>query len=178
VQKNKFTLIAIVAIAMLAGTSIGAAAQDGAEDPTAPAYFTGTSGEPAQVVEGEVTETETGNSMTGFQFLGIPFEATDPRISGTLDIAANGSGQGVPEGFARLESRTYRIVNDAGSWSGTGSNLFALQRDEPAIDVETFLLSGEGAYEGLSAYIVIDFMGEPLVRGVILSQELATFPAQ
>ena len=57
----------------------------------------------------------------------------------------------------------HRIDNEAGSWSGTGTGVIHAGpgvSDEDALDFYTVLLTGEGAYQGLSAFLIADFAPE------------------
>ncbi|MGD8684835.1 MAG: hypothetical protein PVG27_12885, partial [Chloroflexota bacterium] len=90
----KTITISILAVGLLAGSAVGVAAQDEAEaGASTPAYVTGTLGEPADFVEG----TYSPDAMRGEQLLGIPVDASDPRLTGLLDIVKNGNSEGTPD---------------------------------------------------------------------------------
>ena len=72
----KHNTISILAVGLLAGSAVGVAAQDEV-DPMAPSTFTT---EP--IGEPEVT----ADPETGLGTLVAPYEATDPRASGTIDL--------------------------------------------------------------------------------------------
>jgi hypothetical protein len=55
-----------------------------------------------------------------------------------------------------------RIDSEGGSWSGTVSNL---QLQNPEWEIDSAWLTGDGAYEGLMAYVVIDGLSD--VHGYI-----------
>ena len=170
---------AALALGLLGGSTLAVAAQDAAVDAMAPAYFTGDfDGGPDQVIPGEETPTPNGMRMEGTQFLRIPFEVSDPRIAGTLSVAANGAGAPLPTGFSSLESRSWTITNDGGSWTGLGTNVYTeVDGGQTAMDLETMVLEGAGDYAGLYAYVVTDWLAEsPQVKGVIYAQEPAPHP--
>jgi len=125
------------------------------------AYSTGSLvGEAADSVEPEEEFPAKGlRQMRGWSIVGIPVEMDDPRVSGLLTIVANGSGQDFENGFANIESRTYRIENDEGTWTGAGNYALAVRDDEALIDLETAILTGEGEYDGLTAFLSIEFTG-------------------
>lgn len=181
-MKKTGTTIAIAIASLVTGmviaSTLGVAAQDAAADPMAPAYFTGGfDAGPREVIEGSEEMTDAGPRMTGTQFLDIPFEVSDSRITGNLSVAANGAGARLPDGFSSLESRSWTITNEGGSWSGTGRNVFTRVGGEDAImDMETMVLEGAGDYAGLYAYVVADWLSEPQIKGVIYAQEPAPFP--
>ena len=108
----------------------------------------------------------------------MPVEFTDARLSGLLTISANGAGQDFADGFANLESRTYRIVNDDGAWAGSGNLILAGGFEPPGfIQQESMVLAGEDAYDGLIAFVFIEFTsGQPELEAVILEVERAPFP--
>ncbi len=116
--------------------------------------------------------------MRGLVIIDIPVEFGDVRLSGLMTIAANGAGQEYADGFATLESRTYRIVNEDGAWAGSGDYILAVvEGSSPLIIQESMVLTGEGDYEGLVAYVFIDFANqEPELEAVILEVERAPLP--
>ena len=66
-----------------------------------------------------------------------------------------------------------RIVNDEGAWAGTGRTINSLNNGR----MEMLELSGEGAYEGLTAFLVEDLFHTPgTAKGVIIEGELPAFP--
>ncbi len=115
-----FRTISILAIGLLAGSTVGVAAQDEqAADLSTPVYFTWTAGEPASVNEG--TFDESAGELRGVVLEGIPIEASDARVSGLAYAAANGNQEVGTDSLAILESRSYRIVNDDGAWTGSST---------------------------------------------------------
>ena len=104
------------------------------------------------------------------------FEFDDPRLSGAFDStsttteAFGASGEGFVDAFIVTED--LRLTNDDGSWSGQFDYAFVLLDDEslPGSDrtVEAgnhWFLTGEGGYEGLTAYLGLGLEG---VQGIIL----------
>jgi hypothetical protein len=78
------------------------------------------------------------------------WEATDPRLSGT--VTYRGNWQAFPEVPMQVESSTYEVVNEGGRWYGP-----ATAQAGPSLgNNDTILLRGEGGYQGLMAYILID----------------------
>ena len=137
----------------LAGTA-AVAAQDAPELQPEVAYFTGTingdiaGGVPPQ----EEFLAEGVRHMRGWSLVGVPIELDDPRVSGQLTFVANGSGQDFQNGGANIESRTYRLENEGGAWTGSGNSVTAGTPEGPLMDLETAILVGEGGYEGLTAF--------------------------
>jgi hypothetical protein len=73
-----------------------------------------------------------------------------------------------------------RIENAAGTWSGRGTSISrgrgAVPPDE-AMNLDTILLTGAGAYRGLMAYLIVDGTQDPAtVEGAIVAGEMPPFP--
>lgn len=174
-------LTALVGVALLAGVS-PATAQDAASDEgsTVP-YARGVAGSPATTVDPTQRQTSTGElQLRGLQLRDIPVRFTDPRLSGTLTIWSNGTGRVFTDGHARIEPRTYRIDNGDGAWAGTGERVLAVsvRQPRPLLNHESMVLLGEGAYEGLVAYVFIELANAvPELQAVVLDVELAPTPA-
>lgn len=126
------------------------------------AYSTGTlSGDPVgEVPPQEEFPAEGLRHMRGWSIVGIPIELDDPRVSGQLTFVANGSGQDFQNGGANVERRTYRIENEGGTWTGSGNSVSAGTQDGPLMDLETAILTGEGDYEGLTAFYYSEGNGQ------------------
>ena len=174
----KTTTISILAVSLLAGSAVEVTAQDeAAVESATPVYFTWTAGEPASVTEG--TFDESAQELRGLAQEGIPVEASDPRFSGLAHVAINGNQEIGTDTTAILESRSYRIVNDDGAW--VGSSTFVLAADPsvdgpPAIQRETAILTGEGAYEGLTIVVTGDYREGTSGEGVIYEIGLPPVP--
>ena len=155
-------LASIVAIGLLVGSMAEAAGQDGQTDGLGPSFFSGTvSDDWTYLTEGTREPGPDGVVHYDGYVFSIPFEADDPRMSGTATQVTNGADY--REGATTLAPPGYdgvvrtinlRIVNDEGSWEGSLSNL---QIDDLGyFEVTAGWLTGAGAYEGLSAYVVWD----------------------
>ena len=157
-RKTRTTLIAAIAIGLLAGSTVGVAAQS--DDPMAPSFFTGDAGLGASYVVG-TSETRADGVVAETSKLSARWASNDPRIDGlmtnvgtTLDYrqgALSDSASGVTGavGVSRV-----RVVNDDGAWEGT---LDFITVEEVETDQGSGWLVGEDAYEGLMAYVVIDY---------------------
>jgi len=186
VKGLKPTLISILAIGLLAGSAVGVAAQDeeAAAEPSTPAKVTGTIDAEASDLVQEPTETVVDGTLEVRDgvFAGDRFEMDDPRLTGTANVAFNVDVHKASD-FIDIGSQTLamRIENEAGSWSGQGTSGFhggATIPEDEAFQLDTWLLTGADAYEGLSAYLVVDGTEDPpTVEGVIFAGELPPFPA-
>jgi hypothetical protein len=88
-------------------------------------------------------------------------EVSDPRLSGVQYFSAEGDTY-TRSGSTGLEQRvvgwaTVRIENDGGAWQGSMVDLG--RPGEAANQGGTYVLAGEGGYEGLTA--VYEIVGEP-----------------
>jgi len=117
----------------------------------------------------------TGNAVelvANDLYTGMVLEATDPRISGQMEAVWSTAACEIRGGEKVWHQIvTYRISNDEGTWSGSGPGFIAASEavsDGPG-DAFMATLTGEGAYEGLSAtFLQQRFEGEDVMRGVIV----------
>lgn len=168
---KRTSLATVLAFGLLVGSAAGAAAQDGSTNGIGQDYFTATSGEPADVIVPEETRTEMEWGIDGLEYIDVPFEASDPRISGLLTAVHTGRGGITTGGQATVENRAVRITNPHGAWSGTATNILAFEGEQKVLDHSLVVLEGEGFYETLTAYFIVepDGNGDSLARGVIMS---------
>ena len=183
----KTTTISILAVGLLAGSAVGVAAQDDETDVSTPAYVTWeVTGDPINVIDGAFDEEAA--EMRGLTVQGAPVEASDPRMSGLYYYVINGNGQklNTPD-FAIVESRSMRMENDGGAWTGTTTYVEAGSGSDgpPAMVAEAGILIGEGGYEGLIAvihgdYVEADGQGEAVIleRSVPPIPEVPEVPAE
>jgi hypothetical protein len=180
VKGLKPTLISAIAIGLLAGSVVGVAAQSDEADAMAASYFT------AQQISDDVENSGwsegaipgaacTGNAVelvANDLHTGMVLEATDPRISGQMEAVWSTAACEIRGGEKVWHQIvTYRISNDEGAWSGTGLGFIAASEavgDGPG-DAFMATLTGEGAYEGLSAtFLQQRFEGGDVMKGVIV----------
>jgi hypothetical protein len=164
VRKTRTTAISILAVGLLAGSTIGAAAQD--EPAIEATEVTGkvTFGEPISMPQG--TETPEGIIVTEGVVANTTWDASDDRLDGDGTYSVNASG---PLDGPSIALETYELTNDGGSWIGDGR---AYSGESGRTGFVT--LSGRDGYEGLSAYVVTEFDGQSAwdLRGVIFPSEM------
>ena len=144
-------------------------------DPMAPSFFSGAiSGEWITNAEGEGERRDDGVIVGAGESYTFPWDANDPRISGTATIITNetdyreGATALAPTGQAgTVRTGLIRIVNDEGSWEGPITNL---QFGSPEFASTSGWLTGAGAYEGLSALVVWSFPGDGTFYGHITAE--------
>ena len=134
------TTISILAVALLAGSAVGVAAQ--VADPMAPSTFT------VQLVGEPVVSNDPG---TGTTRLVGEWESTEQRASGTLTQVVASTPVDVADGDGGLVQRlAEQLLTDGGSWVGSSRGFLTFPSDGP--ETVQFLgeLVGEGGYEGLT----------------------------
>jgi hypothetical protein len=168
----RLSLVGAVILMLLGGLSSVATAQgDEVIGPLGANYFTATdttvSAEPLEWMPGPgYTEAVDAISVT-------EFTASDPRISGqatwTNDIRFFPYGE---EGGIdpAVWQGTVRIENADGAWAGTLTGY----HDPAEVAREWNIVTGEGAYEGLSA--IFRFVSEGGYEGVIVPGGLPPLP--
>ena len=182
----KTTTISVLTIGLLAGSAVGVAAQDeeaAAEDPTGASYFTGQLDTEGGEVTAEPVETIVDGILEGRGVVieNEAIETSDPRVTGSLSRVLNANIHNVGE-FEQVlfETNAWRIENDGGAWSGQGSALIhgaAGLADDERTDFDTVVLTGEGGYDGLTAYILADWTEDPpVIEGAVFPGEAPPFP--
>jgi len=179
-MKSRSMLIAGIVLGVLAGSTAAVIAQDEPSEVRSVVYSTGTAGDVPETIQGTQLQAPDGHfQLRGIELIDIPVRFTDPRLSGLLTISSNGAGRNFTDGHARLEPRTYRIDNPAGSWTGEGERILALSLDQPGplINHESMVLFGDRAYAGLVAYVFIELANAaPELEAVVLQVEMAPLP--
>jgi hypothetical protein len=178
VRAIKTTTISILAVGLLAGSAVGVAAQDEASSEAS--FITGTIGASSVIGEPVVSVTDGIEDGRGLVREG-PIEVSDPRLTGTLVRVINFSFRPVSSSGALLvQTDLWSIENDGGSWSGPSTGISGVD-DVPSdftTDLETVVLTGEGDYDGLSAYLVADWTPETGadIQGAIFAGEMPPTP--
>ena len=159
------TTISILAVGLLAGSAVGVAAQD---DSQAPASVTGTFTTPEGV---GVPTGAWENGATRMRDLGFTstWDASDPRLSGALSLRANRDRYDRQQ--MELGSALTAIENEDGRWVGAGTWLGGDELGETM----TLLMRGEDAYEGLTAYVVVDLVTQTFAAS-IFPGDMPAFP--
>ena len=155
----------ILALGLLAGSAVGVAAQPPEGEA---AYVTGT----IAISSGECTEGEEWNECP------LSLDASDSRLSGEGTVRNAGSAIQSDDEFVVLVDMSLRVANDEGAWTG-GGLLYALPANADAVGVDepTWVLSGEGAYDGLTAVLRADLGPDGSFAGVIVGAEPPAAPA-
>jgi hypothetical protein len=170
-------------IALLTGSAIAVSAQDDAADVdlTTTTFVTGTLGELEQT-EGVFSEEGNVSQGRGYSWAG-PIETDDPRLTGLVTIVSNGAIRLDDGAYGQVDLRSseYRIENDDGAWAGPATAFsYPLDggvRESGQISQDTVVLTGEGSYDGLTAYLVIDYTVVPAtLEGTAFAGEMPPAP--
>ena len=176
----KTTTISILAVGLLAGSAVGVAAQD-EEAAAEVASFTGSirGGEGLDV---ETTETVFPNGFTavdGFTWRNN-WESSDERLTG--DVTGVTNWVVGPDGFDAwgtggqpdiINAQVIELTNDGGSWLGEGMAFGSTDLD---ISRDMYTLVGQGGYEGLTAFVIIEQPPAPTFSGVIFPATMPEVP--
>jgi hypothetical protein len=152
------------------GDSVPGAAQP--DEALTPAFVTGT------VTGGQTAPTETQTAEDGFTRIevvgGDPdvWEASDARLSGEVTYAGNWQRYPYPASM-QVEAATYELVNEGGRWLGQATAIATATLD----GWDAVVFNGEDGYEGLTAYVAIDWSTEPAsFTGGVIPGEMPALP--
>lgn len=135
---------------------------------------------PAVYVSGETTGGTDGDARR----LWFEWEASDPRLSGQVTVRDRtktyprgwqATGGAPPAAF--VAAKTYEVVSDGGRWVGSATGLDLTEPEDIVLD--TVILSGKGAYEGLTAYLLVDGdpnWENPTFRGMLFPDAMPVAP--
>ena len=110
------------------------------------------------------------------------WDTSDPRLSGDVSVVSNRLFVDIlddgaypsydlpPDRRLTVQSNAYEVANEQGRWRGH-SNAVVLSKD-----VEAIVLTGVGAYDGLTAYVSVDYTAHidfVLLEGAIIEGAVA-----
>ena len=136
----KTTLISVLAIGMLAGSTIAVAAQE------------------------EVASNAEFTAEWGFASFGcctVVEPASDPRFEGDVSVAFGDGMYPFPDFFLRVASRAFRVDNDQGAWQGVPHVVTFHPDGTQSSATQVFI--GEGDYAG--SFAIVDMASTPGVGG-------------
>ncbi len=101
--------------------------------------------------------------------------SSDPRLTGTATYTGTWQLYDPPaedcDDPAATAGAVYEIVNDGGGWRCAGIRA-PLPGPDGATNVHTLVLRGTGGYEGLSAYILIDWSASPFAFSALITPDV------
>ncbi len=155
-------LSVVLAIGLLAGSAMGSGAQ-GAGEPGPAAYVHGFFDGVGCCGDEVETFDDEGNRLTlrGMTGSGTS-EMDDPRLSGVWEntVSVDEFAQLDTDERVEIHWGELTITNDEGTWAGTWTQTYDSMAvsDTPLIQ---YHLTGDGAYEGLSAILSVTSSGWP-----------------
>ena len=156
-------------LVLLGASAAATVAQDeGAAISTDPASVTGTVAPGDIIADGVQTDEGSRGSTEGISFENR-WDASDPRLSGT--VIYTGNWRSYSPSDVQVESGARILENDGGRWVGTSTAVAT-----PEGNTDTVILRGEGGYEGLTAYVVMDWTARGSFFGAIFPGELPPLP--
>ena len=171
----RLALTGVVAMALLGGLGGAVVAQDVPADPMAPVEVTGKF---VDLTCGGSAGTRSGPRVEGGQTTcEVDNEWSDPRLEGTETYTSNEfrylGGSGLTIGHY-----VHDIVNDDGAWRMRPQFRFESFGQGPENFSGTWVLDGEGAYEGLIAVLAKGSDDSDPVRGFIIEGDLPSAPEE
>jgi hypothetical protein len=102
------------------------------------------------------------------------WETSDPRLSGRATL--DGVWVRFPLEDLQIEAASHVLENDEGRWVGSSSAL--VNRSSLGENLDVAILRGEGAYEGLTAFVLMDWTSFPAkIEAAIFPGEMPATPA-
>ncbi len=166
------TTISILALGLFAGSVVGVAAQD--EPNMEAAEVTGSAlmrGERREV-GGDFVILDMGGAINTGAVAGV-WSTSDPRLNGTVTRTVTWHWDGGSD--TAIDSHTYELTNDGGSWLGEGNGYLTDLRGDPR-SVRWVAPTGRDGYEGLSAMVVLETGN--VLQPSALSLEGVIFPSE
>jgi hypothetical protein len=122
---------------------------------------------------GTLQLSETADATNGDATVHVhTWTADDPRLTGSAEYTGNWQIYDPPsedcDDPAAAAGPMYEIVNDGGSWACAGVNA-PIPGPEGASNVHVLALTGTGGYEGLYAYIMIDWGTDPFTFSALIT---------
>ena len=168
-QSLQLILTGPVILVLLAATSLAVVAQDEAtmQVSVAPVVVTGT----LDCTDGE-SEEPMGQSVVTVH----AWQATDPRLSGEATYTGHwhiyeppSEDAGDPEAVDVADAAVYEIVTEGGGWLCESSRTAPPRTGDAT---HTLVFSGKDEYEGLTAYLHVDWSATPFTfSGLIMEGE-------
>jgi hypothetical protein len=173
---------AIITVVLLAGSAVGVAGQSEEEAPTL-TFVTG------KVIKDSSPEDDWDEAWSDGSVVHVlgwrvarMVQWTDPRLPSEMVSRMNVDTHLAETDMMQTFAETYRLEGPDGVWTGTGRALAIEHGQQPGW---LMVLTGEGAYEGLSAMLVRETVrADPesedhdhiLLKGYIFEGELPPMP--
>lgn len=168
-------IVSIASILFIA-TAGGVPAQDEPLfGPMAPARIDGGWVDNGDYREGQVEQLGELMYRTTGTVTTADVTSDDARFKGTATATVDLIGH-YPPALVAVVDADWRIEDGAGAWSGSSRQLASLADDDPVNTGPRIILEGSGAYEGLTAYVIVDSERQTFV-GAIIPDEMPELPS-
>ena len=173
----KTTITGILALGLVTGSAVGVAAQDEpsmeAAEVTGRAFMLGE----RRVNSPDFVMLEMGGKINTGAVSGV-WSTSDPRLNGTVTRTVTWHWD--PASDIVIDSHTYELTNEEGSWLGEGNGYLTDLREDPP-SVRWVALTGRDGYDGLNAMVVLETANvmDPAtlnLEGVIFPGEVPEVP--
>ena len=128
----------------------------------------------------EGTVQELGELM--YQVEGVTgkysVSSDDARLGGTAKTTTDWIGHWIghyPPALIAVGDTAWLIEDDRGTWTGSTRTIGSIADEDPINTSEQVHLDGSGAYEGLTAYLVVDWEQDSFV-GALIPDEMPELP--
>ena len=169
-------LIGIITVALMAGSAIGVWGQaEPLFGPMTPSRVSGAWVYEGVVSDGRVEQLgelmfETVGAVTTYRVT-----SSDSRLGGTATATRDWIGWYPPAGVAVVDT-SWLIEDSDGAWAGSTRRAASMADEDPInVDEQVILLEGSGAYESLTAYVIVDRFDETFI-GAIIPAEMPELP--
>jgi len=167
------------ALLLTLGATTSAQEEEAATSETFPfTYVSGSPVGPPEITVGKV-EIKDGITYTYEFTVKTVMDFDDDRLDGDITIIQNMMEGPISGGSSFYQPATYRIENADGAWAGSGIQFGAETKEgRGPISLETYILHGEGAYEGLTVQLFSTFLeeGPPSPHGILFEAEEIAMP--
>jgi hypothetical protein len=100
--------------------------------------------------------------------------STDPRLEGTATYTGSWHLYDPPTedcGDPEMDpGAIYEVVNEGGGWQCSGIRV-PIPGPDGAANVHSLVLTGTGGYEGLYAYIIVDWSSSPFTYSALITED-------
>jgi hypothetical protein len=176
----RLSLLATVTVSLLGGPSIVVLAQDDEDQVITATYVTGETIDKLEVSPGVYSESNGVEQLRDSTYEDT-FEWSDPRLPSVMQISENLDIRYREDGDAWAWVGNIRLEDEDGAWAGPEYGMGEWSGDRLLLHPRMMLLTGEGAYEGLTAMLQrrweTDDPGYPAsVEGYIFVGDLPPMP--
>ena len=171
------TTITALVVGLLAGSTVGVAAQDAPPEQLITSFTADRTTQQDQVIEGASTTTDGLEETIGSVYVGS-LVSSDPRFTGTYTSVDNWVVDTTEmlddfSNFNVIVVSTWELSNDEGRWLIEATSFGNIEQDANSGWLE---FVGQGGYEGLYAYAAADWQDSPQIVGTVFPRPMPETP--